>query len=66
MTECTQNIGYLQSINSLCVELENVSLLTFWSKILGDDFSSIVVCISINSLWTYFALTPYFPFLKSY
>jgi len=22
MTECTQEIGYLQSINSLCVELE--------------------------------------------
>jgi hypothetical protein len=48
MTECTQKIGYLQSINSLCVELENVPLITFWSKILGEDDNSIVVCISFK------------------
>ncbi len=28
MTECTQEIGYLQSINSLCVELEKMPLIT--------------------------------------
>jgi hypothetical protein len=50
MSECTQEIGFLQSINSLCVELEKMPLITFWSKFLGDDDSSIVVCITLNSL----------------
>jgi hypothetical protein len=38
-------------MNSLCVELEKMPLITFWSKFLGDDDSSIVVCISFKSLW---------------
>ncbi len=37
MTDLTQEyVGYLQSINSLCVELEKMPLITFWSKFLED------------------------------
>ncbi len=43
MTECTQEIRFLQSLNSPCVELEKMPLITFWSKLLGADDSSIVV-----------------------
>jgi hypothetical protein len=50
MTECTQEIGYLQSINSQCVELEKMPLITFRSKYLGDNDRSVVICISLNSL----------------
>ncbi len=51
MTEFTQESVYLKSINSLCVELEKMPLITFWNKFVRDDNSSIVVCISFNSLW---------------
>jgi hypothetical protein len=34
-------LGNLPSINSLCAELEKMPLVTFWSKFLGDDVSSI-------------------------
>jgi hypothetical protein len=33
MTEFTQESVYLQSINSLCVELEKMPLITFWNKL---------------------------------
>ncbi len=36
MTECSQEIGYLQSYN-LCVELGKMPLITFWSEYLEED-----------------------------
>ncbi len=30
-------IGYLQRVNSLCVELEKMPLITFWGTFLEDD-----------------------------
>jgi hypothetical protein len=46
---CTHEIGYLQSINSLCVGLKELTLITFWNKLFG--YGSIVVCTTLNSLW---------------
>ncbi len=44
-TECTQEIGYLQSVKSLCVELEKTPLITFilfnfshWKRVPGSFF----------------------------
>jgi hypothetical protein len=51
MTECTQEIGYLQSINSLCVGLKELTLITFWNKLFEYGDSSIVVCTTLNTLW---------------
>jgi hypothetical protein len=51
MTECMQEIGFLQSIISMCVELEKMPLITLWKKFLGDDNSSVVVRFGIKSLW---------------
>jgi hypothetical protein len=40
----------LSPVYRLCVLTGKIPLITFWSKFLGDDDSSIVVCISLNSL----------------
>jgi hypothetical protein len=54
MTKCTKEIGYLifQS-KTLCVELEKMPLITFWSKCLGNDAVWIGLFLS---LW----LRPFF------
>jgi hypothetical protein len=43
MTECAQEIGYLQSINSLCIELKKMPLITFLNTFLEDEDSSLVL-----------------------